>query len=428
MNKYYGLALACTLVSGAAKANAQTTTCKSEITRTNVVSCALAANLSAAVERRGLESLEGKRDAAKLLLPSNPTVSLTRAVPFEPGIPARPQLWSVALSQELEVAGQRGKRVGAVEAEQKGQRLRVTLADRYAAADALFLYFDAIAAAESAKVADRIGALAAALREVALARAHVGVGSEADAQLSEAVATRITEAQIAAHQRATLAKLSLVSLLGEDPGKTNKTTIEGELTPLSIIDTAATTLVDRAVTQRADIAVMATEKDVHLARASLYERLRIPNPTLSVFVRNDWFGERTAGIGLSFPIPLPSPVGRTYAGDIAEENALAMRATTEVERLRRSVRLEVAKAIEVVDSRRRQVALYRPEQVIRTEITLRSITEEIAARRLPIRDALLTQQGLTEYLYAHVEAKRALCQASVDLARVAGALLERGAQ
>ena len=40
------------------------------------------------------------------------------------------------------------------------------------------------------------------------------------------------------------------------------------------------------------------------------------------------------------------------------------------------------------------------------------------------RDALLMQQSLIDYLFAHVEARRQLCFASVELARAAGVPLE----
>ena len=121
-----------------------------------------------------------------------------------------------------------------------------------------------------------------------------------------------------------------------------------------------------------------------------------------------------------------APVGRTYSGEIAEAASLAQRAETEAERLRRTVRLEVVTALEVVASRKRQLDLYPSDQVRQTEDTLRSIAEEIEARRLPVREALLTQQGLIDFLFASVETRRSLCIASVELARAAGLPLERG--
>ena len=181
-----------------------------------------------------------------------------------------------------------------------------------------------------------------------------------------------------------------------------------------------------AVAQRADVVVAEAERRQHERRAEVFRRNRIPNLTISLFAQNDRINERILGAGLAFPIPLPAPVGHTYAGEIAESEALAQRAGFEVERLRRIVRLEVITAFEAVASRKREIALFSAERLRRAEEAIASIAGELEAHRLPLRDALIMQQGLVELLQAHVEARRLLCLASVELARVSGLPLERG--
>lgn len=397
------------------------------INRSTIVSCALASSLASKSERLGLESFDGRRRAASVLLPSNPSVALGGGYTIDPAVPAsdRQALWSATLSQEFEIAGQRGRRLDLVSAEQRAQEARLAMVRRETAAAAWIAYFDALSAIEEVRIAARLGALAAALKSVARARAQAGVSADVDAQLAESAATRFAQAQVAAEQRVNTTSAALATLVGLDPAQV-KPRAEGELVPLTIADSAVPALVEAAIARRAEVSIAIAEREAYAKRVALYERLRIPNPTVSIFVRTDWIGERSAGVGLGFPIPFPAPVGRTYAGEIAEANTLAQRADTEAERLRRSVRLEVVTALEVVASRKRQVDLYRPEQVRETENTLRSIAEEIEARRLPIREALLTQQGLIDLLFAYVEARRNLCFASVDLARAAGLPLERG--
>ena len=91
-------------------------------------------------------------------------------------------LWGATLSQEIEIAGQRGKRLDLVSAEQRAQKARVGLAERDAASAALIGYFDALAAREESRLAARLGALAAALKNVARARAQAGVAAKARAR------------------------------------------------------------------------------------------------------------------------------------------------------------------------------------------------------------------------------------------------------
>ncbi len=416
-----GLALACAgaLVSTISAAE-QASPCAT-LTRTNVTRCAVGASLGVRSEQLTLRSFEGRQRAAGIFLPSNPTVTVTGGHSIEPTVLAaqREPLWTVSVSQELEVGGQRGKRVDVVSAEQRAQSARLDLTRRAAAADAWLLYFDALAAAEESRLAERLATLSAALTTVARARAQAGLVADVEAQVAQAAASRLLQAQSAAQSRLATASASLASAVGLDPASANLR-IEGELAPLKTVGAGGAGFVTDAIERRAEITSALAEADAQNSKVALYGRLRVPNPTVTLFVRNDWINERQIGVGLAIPIPVPAPVGRTYAGEIAEASALAARAGNEAERLRRSVRLEIAQALQAFEARQRQADLFQPAQVRQTEETLRSIAEEIEARRLPIRDALLTQQALIDYLFANVEARRQLCFASVEVARAAG--------
>ena len=401
--------------------------CSERVTRATIVACALEASLTARSEQMGVTALDGRRKTAGVLLPSNPTLSVTGGLPADPTATESTPLWSAVLSQELEIGGQRGARLDVIEAEARAQNRRVIIAQRRAAADALTAYFDAVASAEHFRITRRLTTLASALKEVARARAEVGVGSDVDALLADAAAIRIEQTQIGAEQQAAAATAILASLLGFDP-LVSRPEVEGELEPLPAADMSPTALVETAIARRADLATLAAEREAQERRLKLLERQRIPNPTLSVFARRDWIGERNIGVGLSFPIPLPAPLGRTYAGEIAETTASTGRAAVDATRLQRAIRLEVINALELVVARKRQLDLYTPDQLARAGRALEVIKEELTAKRLPVREAVISQQALIDLLSGHVEAKRSLCRASVDLARAAGIELDRGPQ
>jgi cobalt-zinc-cadmium efflux system outer membrane protein len=424
-----GLALAgaCCLVPATGEAD-QPSPCGT-LTRANVTRCAVGASLGVKSEQLALRSFEGRQRAAGVLLPSNPTVTVSGGHSIEPTVPAsmREPLWTFSVSQEVEIAGQRGKRVDVVSAEQRVQSARLDLTRRAAAADAWLLYFDALAAGEESRLAERLAALSTALTTAARARAQAGLAADVEAQLAQAAASRLLQARVAAQSRLATASASLASAVGLDPAVASLH-VQGDLSPLKVAGAGGPAFVTDAVERRSEITSAIAEFDAQNSRVALYERLRVPNPTVSLFVRNDWINERQIGVGVAIPIPIPAPVGRTYAGEIAEASALAARAGNEAERLRRAVRLEIAQALQTFDARQKQADLYQPAQARQTEDTLRSIAEEIVARRLPIRDALLTQQALIDYLFADVEARRQLCFASVQLARAAGLSLEEGAK
>ena len=418
-------ACAFAIAFGSTKGARSAPSCSEKITRASVVPCALEASLALQSERLGLAAAEGRHRSAAVLLPSNPALSVTGGLPIEPSATERTLMWSASLAQELEIGGQRAARIGVAGAEQRAQQGRIVVAQRQAAADALAAYFEVVASAENLRIISRLAPVGNALREVGRARADVGVGSSVDAVLAEGAAIRLGQAQIAAEQHAAIALAALSTLLGLNPIEA-RPLVEGDLTPLDVATVGREILIEGALARRADVAVLMAERESQEQRVNLFERLRIPNPTLSVFARRDWIGERVAGVGLSFPIPLPSPVGRTYAGEIAEAEALSKRAETQAQQLRRMIRLEVIRAAELVSARERQVALYTSEQLRRSDAALSALAEELVAKRLPIRDALIAQQGLIETLSGSVEARRAHCLASVELARVAGIELERG--
>ena len=417
----YALALA---VSSADAAYAASS-CSERVTRATVVPCALEASLASQVERFGLTAIEGRRQSAGVLLPANPALSVTGGLPIDPSATERTPLWSAAISQELEVAGQRGARLGVVDAERRAQQARLVIAQRQAAADALGAYFEALASAEFLRLAKRLTPLGKVLGELGRARAAIGVGSDVDATIAEAAAIRFAQVQLTAEQQVATASITLAALLGFNPAVA-RPAVEGDLTPLDVSAPETAILVENAVAHRADLIVLTAERQSQEQRIKLFERLRIPNPTLSVFARRDWIGERVIGIGLAFPIPLPSPIGRTYSGEIAEAESRMRQAEIQGEQLRRMIRVEVLRAVESVAARTRQVELYTSDQLRRSEAAITALGEELVAKRLPIREALIAQQALIDTLSGYVEAKRALCLASVELARVAGLELERG--
>ena len=197
--------------------------------------------------------------------------------------------------------------------------------------------------------------------------------------------------------------------------------------PLAGVEVFAAKQDVMVIDDRPDVLALQAAGRAHEARAALYRRSRIPNPTIGVFVQNDGFNERVIGAESSLPIPLPQPVGRTYAGEIAEAEALSRRAKTEVEQARRDIRFDLANARATFAAVRAQSDLYTAERLGRAEQNLRAITSEIEAGRLAIRDAIVAQQALVEMLRMGLETRKNLAISSVDLAVAAGYPHEKGA-
>ena len=407
----------------AMEANAGMPAC-APITRTNLVRCALEVSLTAKAERQGLDAAKGRQEAASPVLPANPVLALSGATRSAAG-QALVVNWYATLSQEIEISGQRGARKSAADAEREAQEKSVAMMERAVAVAAWRAYFEALAAREEVRLGEELEVLTGKVAAATKAAADKGLLSGIDADVTDIAHLRVVQEKLAAIRRAQQATAALLSLMSLDPRR--EVAVEGDLVPIADVETFAAKQDPHIVDERPEVQALEATGRAYEARASMYRRARVPNPTLSVFVQNDGFNERVLGVGLSMPIPLPQPLGRTFAGEITEADALSRRSKTQAEQARREIRLDLANALASYASIRAQSELYTAERIGRAEQSLRSIASEIEAGRLAVRDALVSQQALVDLRRAALEARKNLALGSVDLAQAAGYPLERGA-
>jgi cobalt-zinc-cadmium efflux system outer membrane protein len=393
--------------------------CASRVTRTNLVRCALAASLSVRGENQELEAARARQTAVSALLPSNPVLELSAAT--RSGAFGDATNWYATLRQEVEIAGQRGVRRDA-EGALVGARLHQILSlRREVAAQAWVAFFDVLAATEEQRLAERLAVMSQALSTAAGARAEQGLIAPMDADVADAMTLEVLQAKWAADRRVMQTNAALASLLGL---ATPAVGVDGELTPVAGVAEALTSYSTRSVDERPELLVLSAEARAQELRADGFRRSRIPNPVLSVFAQNDGANERVFGAGVAFPIPLPGNVGRTFVGEIAEAEALARRAATARSQLERDILLEVTTAVRTFESRATEVLAFPTTRTARAEESLAHLAHEIEAGRLAVRDAVVAQRAFIDLLRGSVEARRAWCVSSVNLARALGMPLE----
>lgn len=423
--QFFAVAVAAVVATSSGAAHAEEAPqCSTRVTRANVVVCALRASLVVKAEGHELSAAESRRVAVSSLLPSNPVLALSGARRAASGAQSEALNWYATLSQEVEVAGQRGARREAAAASVDAQAKRVQLSKRDAAALAWVAFFETLAAHEEERLAVRLTEATKPVAIVAHAKAEKGLIPPVDADVADAASIRVLQVKLGAERRALASEAALMSRLGLDPSK--PATVEGELVPLAGVDTKARSLATNASTTRPEVLVLDAERRAFELRANAFRRARIPNPTVSVFAQNDGFNERVFGGGVAFPIPLLGNVGRTYIGEISEAEDLASRAATDRARVEREIRLDIVTALRAYESRGIEVEAFTPERLTRAEESLRALGQEVEAGRIGVRDAVVTQQALIDLLQANVAARRAWCIASVDLARALGVALEAG--
>lgn len=335
--------------------------------------------------------------------------------------------WYATLSQEIRISGERSSRRRAAEEDIAARTHEVVATSRRIAAEAYVTYYQAIAARDAVAVANLLESTALAITRVTKARADAGVGSPLDAEVADAASLRIVQSRLTAERTAASSNARLAMLLGLDPLRAAPTAT-GDLEPLANSDALASGAASRTAAERPEVKALLADERAAVLRAEAFRRARIPTLTVQVFAQNDGFNERVLGGGLVIPIPLPEPVGRRFAGEIAEQEAFGRESGARAEATTRELSNDLAAAVIEYRSRRAELALYSRERVTKAEQLLGDIGKEIETGRLPVRDALVAQQQLIEVLRGYVDARRALCLASVELALAAGVPLEGGSR
>jgi cobalt-zinc-cadmium efflux system outer membrane protein len=388
------------------------------LTAENLPRCALAASLAVQIASRNVEAAKGRRTAAGIPLPSLPALTVTGGALVGAG-PEQGLIWSASVGQEFEVGGQRRARLDATQAEIAANALRVTAVQRDAVASAWLAYFDVLAARELVVMTEDAVKLSESLALAARGRATQGLNASVEADLAEDAVVRQTEAKLEAERALAAAHANLATLLGQPADVALQ--VSGQLTPLPAADSAA-----QPSLHRPEVEALAAEANALSARAETLRRSRTPNLTASLFTQRDRPGELAIGIGVGLPFRLPGLSTRSYAGEIAEVLAMRARVELEARQTERQITRGFAVAASEYRSRVQAVALYRPDRLAKARQTLTDIAAEMRSGRMAVREALITQQSLQDLLRAQVQARHALCVASVELARAAGLALERG--
>lgn len=400
-----------------AQSDRQDHRCQRLETAARAIACALAASPDVGVQRARLAALAGRRVAAGVWLPSHPVLAATAAHRERPAPEAATAFnWSLTLSQEVHVAGQRGKRLDVADAEAAAQVRRVAVAEQEVAAAAATAWLEAVAARELAAFARDLSGTADALASAVDGRAREALVAGVEADVARAEAIRIGAVRLDAERRLTDAGAALALLVGRDARAVEVVSA----LPQGSGAIAVEGIEARALTLRGEIAAAETERIVRQRRVDLIRRERVPSVTISAFAERGEIADRIFGVGLAIPLPLPAPVGPSRAGEIQEAEAEIVGAERSIEAVRRRVRLEVARAVSAYRARRATAQLYDHGLVARARGEVAALRDSLVGRQLSVREALAWQRGLLELLAGEIEARLAAAVADVELRRAAG--------
>lgn len=415
----FALGTAWTLGIGVSSAAAEESKgCRTRVTRENVVVCALEASLERRAQTEAVAAAKGKEEAAKPWLPKAPVLEVSGARRSAAGMEPVLNVYA-SLTQEVEIGGQRGPRIAAARAFRQAEELRLSVVEQRVVFEAWEAYFRALWALEMLNQARRGEASARVLGTRVAAQAAQGLSAGLDAHLAGADAVAAAQALLRAEREDVKARAALSLLWGRDAGAP-PLSVEGELLPLAQAEAELLRWKREKKPGKSD-SVMAKalllERDAQTARASELRRSRVPNLSISLYAQRDGFRETVFGVGLSLPIPLPEPVTSLHTGEVEEAEALARKAQVEAEALEKRGRAGLAEALLDYEGRKAEAAAFGGERVAQTRRALLDVEQELGAGRISVREAAALHKSLLDVLALEIQARLALCLASVEVLR-----------
>jgi cobalt-zinc-cadmium efflux system outer membrane protein len=358
-----------------------------------------------------VRAARARLEEASLLLATNPEL-LLGAGPRDKG-PTRSADYEVAISQRVEVGGQRGARMASARAALGAAEARLAAAKARLAVEVRELLGKVSAARLRAEVATDAHRFSEQAAEAAEKRFKAGDVARIDVNGAHLERGRAARTRQEAEQE----HLGLVSelelALGAEPGSLRDVSAPlDDLVPGP--ETSEGDLVRRALAARQEVAAARLEVTAAEAEASLAGRMAIPSPTVGVSAAREEGAQVILGT-LSLELPI-------FARNQGARGATAARleqAREALSALERRVAQEVRLAAERVRAARRIVAAFDPEMAAALAEDLSLATRAYAAGQIDFLRYQLIRRDALDARRERIDALEALARAT---ARLEGAL------
>lgn len=384
---------------------------KGPLDRAAVIACATQDNPRIEADEAALTAASARRSTARVVLPSHPELEVSGATRKASGIPRAWNLYGT-LRQELEVGGQRRRRIDVAASEHEVASARARTTRRDVVAEALLAYYDVLAARERRVLVEQARRVSGALSSLAAARTKAGAEAGLTADLAEIAAVALERGALEHTRVEAVADATLARLLGLEPNELPA--VNGGLTP---IDLPERSLEPSARTELAE--ARAIER-LRVRETALVRRQLVPNPSVSLFVQRDGFAELVVGAGIALPLPLPGPVGPLTKSRVTEARAREREAGLHSAAVVRGIELEVDITREELRTRKATATLYTADMLTRARADLDALAKALAEGQLDVRGALLAQQQLLEFIEGDIDARHDACRAAIEAARALG--------
>jgi len=367
-----------------------------ELTLEQALEHAFRESPAVAARRAELRQAEARLLAARTY-PFNPEIELARGDRRGPGGSSTDR--TLGISQEIEIAGQRGKRKGVATAALGAVRSGFEREQRLLAANVELAFTDALRTRELLGIADADVELARQLLRFSERRLEAGAGTQVELNLARATAGQAERALRLGQSAEAMARNRLAELVGL-PAERGLGRVSGELEVREDELPGLEPLVSRALENRADLAALRQQTESAQREIRLSKALAIPNLRLGIFYDEEEGTDDIKSIGLALPIPLFN----RNQGEVAEARAEVERLSAEGSVAALAVRREVADALASYTFARQATAALEELVVGTLEDNLALLRQALDAGKINTSDVVVFRRELVEGRRQFIEA------------------------
>jgi len=325
----------------------------------------------------------------------------------------------VQLSQELEVAGQRGLRIDAAEFGVERATAAVGNSARIAVAEASLSFYSALADRRRLMVAEEIQQLNDELLVAVRIQLREGEINRLEGNFAQVEAARAQARVLAARRAAAESELRLKRLVGVAPETPIRLVADELPTPIDPDRLRPDSLLAAAINDRPDLTERGAAVRQSMTLTRLARREAVPNPRVGVLLeREDVRGDRRLGVGLALPLP----IWNRNQGLIAEREAEARRAQFELTATELRVRTEVLGALRAYTAAFEEAQVYETGVLAPARESQRMLETAFRAGRVDLPSLLLQRNQLLEAELGYWDAWLASRRALVELQAATGAI------
>ena len=383
-----------------------------QLTMDECVSRAIVASLDLSASRKDIDVAQAALERSRAWLPANPFLSggAQHSTTSGPN-------YIFLLSQEIEIAGQRGKRIAAAT-----EGVEKATADQKTAESALTAsvktaFIQAQLSVDRVAIAQQGVDIAASLASTLAQRPHPSDLQHIDLNIAQIQESRARRELVTARRAHDSALTTLRRFLGFP--REQEIELVGrprtEVQPLP----PSTELIARALRQRPDLAALRHDLQRADLQLSVTKREAIPNVTVSGTLSR-FEGDTLAGGDIGLPIP----VFQRKTGDIQEAAAERSRARLQAERLEQTVAQEVADARRACVDAGEELDAQQRDIVPKSEENVQLERRQYERGSVTTSDLIGVQIDMLTARRDYVDAVQAYNEALIELERVVGGAVD----